>query len=76
MLKLQNDICLENNKKTEGRILRVLCEGASKNNEDMFYGRTEGGKIVFFEPCERYVGKFVNVLIERADTFALYGKIV
>ena len=76
MLKLQNDICLENNKKIEGRILRVLCEGASKNNEDMFYGRTEGGKIVFFEPCERYVGQFVNVLIERGDTFALYGKIV
>ena len=76
MLKLQNDISLENNKKTEGKILRVLCEGASKNNEDTFFGRTEGGKIVFFEPCEKYIGQFVNVLIERGDTFALYGKIV
>lgn len=76
MLALQNEISLEQNKKNEGQTLRVLCEGASKNNENMFYGRTEGGKIVFFEPCERYVGKFVNVLIERGDTFALYGKIV
>ena len=76
MLSLQNSISLEQNKKCEGKVLRVLCEGASKNNADMFYGRTDGGKIVFFEPCPENVGKFVNVDIERGDTFALYGKII
>ncbi|MBO7303543.1 MAG: tRNA (N6-isopentenyl adenosine(37)-C2)-methylthiotransferase MiaB [Clostridia bacterium] len=76
MLALQNSISLEQNKKCEGRVMRVLCEGASKNNSDMFYGRTDGGKIVFFEPCPENVGKFVNVDIERGDTFALYGKII
>ena len=76
MLALQNSISLEQNKKTEGKIIRVLCEGASKNNADMFSGRTEGGKIVFFAPCPENVGKFVNIEIERGDTFALYGKIV
>ena len=76
MLALQNSICLEQNKKAEGKTLRVLCEGASKNNADTFFGRTEGGKIVFFEPCPENIGEFVNVNIERGDTFALYGKIV
>ena len=76
MLALQNSISLEQNKKAEGKILRILCEGASKNNPDIFNGRTEGGKIVFFEPCPENIGKFVNVEIERGDTFALYGKII
>ena len=76
MLALQNSICLEQNKKAEGKVLRVLCEGASKNNADTFFGRTEGGKIVFFSPCLENIGKFVNVEIERGDTFALYGKII
>ena len=76
MLALQNSISFEQNKKTEGKTLRVLCEGASKNNEDVFFGRTYGGKIVFFEPCPENIGKFVNVEIERGDTFALYGKII
>ena len=31
-------------------------------------------KIAFFEGCEEDVGKFVNVTVERADAFALYGK--
>ena len=76
MLALQNSICLEQNKRVEGKVLRVLCEGASKNNADTFFGRTEGGKIVFFAPCPENIGKFVNVEIERGDTFALYGKII
>ncbi len=76
MLALQNSISLENNKKTEGKTLRVLCEGESKNNTDTYFGRTEGGKIVFFEPCPENIGKFVDVNIERGDTFALYGKII
>lgn len=76
MLALQNSISLEQNKTNEGKVLRVLCEGASKNNTDTYFGRTEGGKIVFFEPCPENVGRFVNVDIERGDTFALYGKII
>ena len=76
MLELQNSISLERNKKAEGKTFRVLCEGASKNDPGKFYGRTEGGKIVFFAPCNENIGKFVNVEIERGDTFALYGKII
>ena len=75
MLALQNEIALEKNKPLEGKTLRVLCDGPSKNNGEVYSGRTDGGKIVFFDGEEEHIGKFLNVKIERADTFALYGTI-
>ena len=75
LLACQNAICLDLNKPYEGKIVRVLCEGRSKNNNEVFNGRTEGGKIVFFDADDRDEGSFLNIEIERADTFALYGKI-
>ena len=76
LLAVQNEISLESNKKLEGKTLRVLCDGKSKNNDDVYSGRTDGGKIVFFDASSDDTGHFVNVEIERGDTFALYGKIV
>ena len=76
LLACQNAISLEQNKPLEDKVLRVLCDGRSKNNSDVFSGRTEGNKIVFFDGDDSDTGKFLNVHIERADTFALYGKIV
>ncbi len=76
MLYLQDGISYESNKRLEGRTLRVLCDGPSKNNKNIFSGRTEGGKIVFFDGEDADIGNFVDVNIERADTFALSGKII
>ncbi len=75
LLALQNSISLEANKPLEGKTLRVLCDGRSKNKAEAITGRTDGGKIVFFNGDESMEGSFVNVEIERGDTFALYGKI-
>ena len=75
LLKTQNAISLELNRPYEGKTVRVLCEGRSKNDNNVFSGRTEGGKIVFFDALDSDTGKFLDVKIERADTFALYGKI-
>ncbi len=76
LLNLQNQISLGVNKELEGKVLRVLCDGKSKNKEAAICGRTEGTKIVFFDGDESMTGKFVNVKIERAETFALYGKVL
>ena len=73
LLKVQNEISLEHNKAMEGHTVRVLCEGLSKNNDSVYSGRTEGGKIVFFDGETTDTGRFLNIKIERADTFALYG---
>ncbi len=74
LLDAQNAIALEKNKPMEDKIIKVLCDGTSKNNDDVYSGRSEGNKIVLFDGCESDVGKFVNIKITRAENFALYGE--
>ena len=76
LLALQHDIALEKNQPMVGKVVRVLCDGPSKNNPDVYSGREEGNKIVFFAATPEQIGKFVNVKIDRADAFALWGEIV
>ena len=47
---------------------------SGKTNEEVYSGRTEDGKIVFFEGEECDKGNFVMINIERAEAFALYGQ--
>jgi len=65
-----------------GRQVEVLCEGRSKTNRARLMGRTRTNKIVVFPPSskrqptaesEELVGELVNVRIERANGFSLYG---
>ena len=74
LLQTQNAIGKEQNQPLCGRTLRVLCDGESKTNPALCSGRTEGNKIVFFEAGREHTGRFVNVRIDRADAFALYGE--
>ena len=74
LLEAQNAIALEKNKPLEGKIIKVLCDGPSKNNGDVYSGRSEGNKIVLFDGDESDIGKFVELKITRAETFALYGE--
>jgi tRNA-2-methylthio-N6-dimethylallyladenosine synthase len=75
LLAVQNAIAAEKNLPMEGKTLRVLCDGESKGNPEVYSGRTEGGKIVFFHGIPDMTGKFVNVRIERTEAFALWGEI-
>jgi tRNA-2-methylthio-N6-dimethylallyladenosine synthase len=64
-----------------GSQVEVLCEGPSKTNRARLMGRTRTNKIVVFPPLpkrrrseqEEFVGELVNVRIERANGFSLYG---
>jgi tRNA-2-methylthio-N6-dimethylallyladenosine synthase len=66
-----------------GANVEVLCEGPSKTNRARFMGRTRTNKIVVFPPSPRrsqtgetgdeLIGELVNVQIERANGFSLYG---
>ena len=65
-----------------GSQVEVLCEGPSKTNRARLMGRTRTNKIVVFPPPpkrrptgerEELVGELVNVRIERANGFSLYG---
>ena len=74
LLALQNEIALAKNKPMVDKTVRVLCDGESKTNSDVYSGRTEGNKIVFFKGEPSDIGKFVSIRIERAEAFALYGE--
>lgn len=74
LLKLQETIGMEKNAACVGQTMRVLCDGVSKSNPNLYSGRTEGNKIAFFEGDPEDVGKFMNFVAERADSYAYYGK--
>jgi len=73
LLQTQNEISLQANLPMVGRVIRVLCDGPSKGNASVYGGRTEGNKLVFFDGDESDCGKFLEIEITRAETFALYG---
>ena len=76
LLELQNQISLEKNQEMVGKNVRVLVEGRSKNDQDVFTGRTENNKLVHFLSDNTMIGKFVNVKIVRAEPFNLRGEII
>ncbi|MDV5114238.1 tRNA (N6-isopentenyl adenosine(37)-C2)-methylthiotransferase MiaB [Clostridium perfringens] len=64
------------NKEYEGKVVEVLVEGPSKNDETKLTGRTRNGKLVNFAGDEKLVGELVNLKIVRAQPFSLIGEIV
>jgi tRNA-2-methylthio-N6-dimethylallyladenosine synthase len=48
--ELQNSFSLQSNTKLLGQMVTVMVEGPSKNNPNVFSGRTDGNKIVLFKP--------------------------
>ena len=66
----------ENNKAYEGRIVKVLVEGASKTNRSTLTGRTPSMKIVNFKGSRDLIGKIVDVKITEGKTYSLDGEVV
>ncbi len=56
-----------------GSQVEVLCEGRSKTNRSRLMGRTRTNKIVVFEGNNELIGELVDIQIERANGFSLYG---
>ena len=76
LLETQNAISKEKNVCEEGKILRVLVEGRSKTDPEKFSGRTEKNVLVHFDARDSDAGKFFDVRITKADTFAMYGELI
>lgn len=56
-----------------GETAQILVEGPSKKNSARFMGRTRCNKIVLFPGSERHRSQLMDVKIERAGLFTLYG---
>lgn len=74
--KLYEEMLPKLNEKMVGKIYKVLVEGKSKNNADMYTGRTSQNKVVVFEADESSVGKIENVKIKSQHLWYLKGEIV
>lgn len=59
--------------KLVGRNVEILCEGPSKTNPARLTGRTRTNKIAVFEGGDELIGELIDVRIERANGFSLYG---
>ncbi len=77
LLELQQKISSENNKKLIGKTVRVIVEGDSKSDSSVWAGRTDQGKIIHFpkDSVTLVPGQHVEVEIERAEAYTIYGKL-
>ena len=76
LLKLQHSISNEINQTVVGKTKKILVEGISKNNSEMYTGRLESGRLVHFASDTDLTGEIINVHIDRAETFNLFGTVV
>ncbi|BAK56525.1 tRNA-i(6)A37 thiotransferase enzyme MiaB [Candidatus Arthromitus sp. SFB-mouse-Japan] len=74
LVETVNQICAEINKTYEGKIVKVLVEGNSKNDETKLSGRTDNGKLVNFIGDKNSIGKIVDVKITNPKSFSLEGE--
>jgi tRNA-2-methylthio-N6-dimethylallyladenosine synthase len=73
LLEVVNDSVRRSHERLVGQEVEVLCEGPSKTNSARLMGRTRTNKIVVFEGGDEFVGELVDLKIERANGFSLYG---
>ena len=70
-----NNYSLASNKKMEGKTYKVLVEGDSIKENELF-GYTETSKLVNFKGDRNLIGKIIDVKITEAKSFSLDGEIV
>jgi tRNA-2-methylthio-N6-dimethylallyladenosine synthase len=73
LLRIVNESARRAGERWVGRDVEVLCEGPSKTNPARLTGRTRTNKIVVFEGDEKLAGEIVEVRVQRANGFSLYG---
>ena len=73
LLEVINEIGARRYWKLVGERVQILVEGPSRNNDARMTGRTRCGRIVVFDGNARHRGELMDVKIERAGLFTLYG---
>ena len=73
LLALINDIAGRKYESCVGQRVQILVEGPSRKNAARLMGRTRSNKIVVFQGTDRHRGALMDLKIERAGSFTLYG---
>src|SRR5438128_3136880 len=73
LLRAVNESARRAGERLVGRDVEVLCQGPSKTNLARLVARTGTNKIVVFEGGDELVGEIVDVRVQQANGFSLYG---
>ena len=73
LLNRINDIATAKYRRLVGRTVQILVEGPSRKNPNRMSGRTRCNRIVLFDGSERHRSRLMDVKVERAGLFTLYG---
>lgn len=77
LVELINSISQRKNSEYKDKIVEILVEGYSKNDETKLTGRTRTGKLVNFTGGDISLkGKLVNVKVTEPQTWTLQGELV
>lgn len=69
-----NEFALERSKAMVGQIVKVLVDGPSKKNPNIYSGYTENNKLVNFATEKDVTGQVISVKIKQANTWTLKGE--
>ena len=69
-------IFYEKNAPYKNKIVDILVEEVSKNDENVLSGRTRTGKLVHFQGSKDLIGEIVDVKIDNIKSFTLEGHII
>ena len=75
LVNLQNDVNREIAETYLGKTLEILTDEFNEEQQ-IYIGRDEGGKVVHFNSDKNVVGEFLTVKITKALGISLYGEIV
>ena len=77
LMDVQNEISLELNQAMEGKVYDIIVEGPSRTDENMWFGRTSGNKMVLFPKQDSLkIGDTIDVRIDKGQTWVLYGTVL
>ncbi len=74
LITVQNAQSLAWRQEMIGKTCEVLVEGPSKSNPDRLTGRTRGYELVVFPGEAQLIGTLVQVLIQDANSWTLFGE--
>jgi len=72
--ELVNDGYQNGTNRFEGKIVKVLVDGMSKNNDQVLAGYTENNKLVNFKGDKKLIGEIVEVRVTEARTWHMHGE--
>ena len=79
LLTLQQSISAKKNAEMNGRIFDVMVEGNSKNDENVWAGRTHDGKLIHFpkkDTPDFSLGDVTKVRVVDAQAYTVYGEYI